>query len=79
MKVFLLVAAAILLPFATIAAFTAASLLRMRDGVAAGSLPTLLTGAGVVLILVLAACVVSLHKMHVAKRAAPASPPNSGN
>ena len=79
MKAFLLVAAAILLPFATIAAFTAASLLRMRDGMAAGSLPTLLSSVGVVLIVVLAACVVSLHKMHVAKRATPDSLPNSGN
>ena len=70
MKTFLLIVAALLLPFAAIGAFTAASLLLMRDGAAAGSLPSLLNAAGVVLILVLAACIVSLHKLHVAKKAA---------
>lgn len=74
MKVFLLITAALLLPFAAIGSFTAASLLLMRDGAAAGSLPTLLNATGATLILVLAVCIVYLHKMHVAgKVAAPAS------
>ena len=71
MKAFILIVAAILLPFASIGSFTAASLLRMRDGAAAGSLPTLLTAAGFILIVVLAACILQLHKMHVAKRTPP--------
>jgi hypothetical protein len=70
MKVFLLIVAALLLPFTSIAAFTAASLLRMRDGLAAGALPSLLNIVGVALILVLAVCIVRLHKIHVAKHAA---------
>jgi len=70
MKVFLLIVAALLLPFASIAAFTAASLLRMRDGLAAGALPSLLNIIGVALILVLAVCIVRLHKIHVVKRVA---------
>jgi hypothetical protein len=69
MKAFLLIVAAILLPFAAIGSFTAASLLRMRDGLASGSLPMLLNSAGVVLILALIACIVVLHRMHVAKSA----------
>lgn len=71
MKAFLLILAALLLPFASIGAFTAASLLRMRDGAAAGILPDLLTGTGLVLIVVLALCVIRLHRMHVARRQAP--------
>jgi hypothetical protein len=70
MKAFFLIVAALLLPFAAIGSFTAASLLLMRDGATAGSLPTLLNVTGVALILVLAACIVSLHKLHVAKRTA---------
>lgn len=76
MKAFLLIVAALLLPFAAIGSFTAASLLLMRDGAAAGALPALLNAAGVALILVLAACIVSLHKLHVAGKAAR---PDSGN
>ena len=69
MKAFALIVAAILLPFAAIGAFIAASLLRMRDGAAAGSMPMLLTLTGGALIIVLALCIISLHRMHVAKRA----------
>jgi hypothetical protein len=76
MKAFLLIVTALLLPFASIGAFTAASLLLMRDGAAAGSLPTLLNAAGVALIFVLAACIFGLHKLHVAKQSAT---PASGN
>ncbi|MBN9423443.1 MAG: hypothetical protein BGO63_18860 [Candidatus Accumulibacter sp. 66-26] len=68
MKAFLLIVAALILPFVSIGSFTAASLLRMRDGAAAGALPGLLTGVGFVLIAVLAYCIFSLHRMHVAKR-----------
>jgi multisubunit Na+/H+ antiporter MnhG subunit len=70
MKAFFLIVAALLLPFAAIGSFTAASLLLMRDGTASGSLPTLLNVTGVALIFVLAACIVSLHKLHVAKKTA---------
>lgn len=69
MKAFLLIVAAILLPFASIGSFTAASLLLMRDGAAAGSLPALLNVVGAVLILALAFCIFTLHRMHVAKSA----------
>jgi len=73
MKAFLLIVAAILLPFATIAAFSAAAILRVRDGAAAGALPTLLTVGGGLLIVALGFCIVALHRMHVAKRAEPDS------
>jgi uncharacterized membrane protein YbhN (UPF0104 family) len=76
MKAFALIVAAILLPFAAIGSLTAASLLRMRDGAAAGSMPTLLTVIGGALIVVLAICIMNLHKMHLAKRAAP---PDTGD
>ena len=76
MKAFALIAAAILLPFAAIGSFTAASLLRMRDGAAAGSWPTLLTVAGGALIVALAICIWRLHGMHVAKRI---TPPDAGD
>ncbi len=74
MKAFILIVTAILLPFAAIGSFTVASLLRMRDGLASGSLPLLLNAAGVVLILALAVCIVVLHKMHVAQSAQNRSP-----
>lgn len=70
MKAFLLIVAALTLPFVSIGAFTWASLLRMRDGGAAGSLPTLLSIIGGVLILALAVCIYKLHRMHVARRTA---------
>ena len=65
--------AAILLPFAAIGSLTAASLLRMSQGETAGVMPSLLTGIGFTLIVVLVACIVQLHKMHVAKRTADAT------
>lgn len=68
MKAFILIVAALILPFVSIGSFTAASLLRMRDGAAAGALPGILTGVGFVLIAVLAVCIFQLHRMHVAKR-----------
>lgn len=70
MNTFILIVAAILLPFASIGALTAASLLRMRDGAAAGMWPGLLTGLGCVLIVALVYCIVRLHRLHTQKRAA---------
>lgn len=71
MKAFVLIVAAILLPFAAIGSFTAASLMHMRDGAAAGATPLLLTVVGGALIVVLAVCIIRLHKMHVARRTTP--------
>lgn len=76
MKAFALIVAAILLPFAAIGSFTAASILHMRDGAAAGITPALLTGSGGLAIIALAVCILQLHRMHLAKRAAP---PDSGD
>jgi hypothetical protein len=68
MKAFVLIVATVLLPFVSIGTMTAASLLRMRDGAAAGVIPTLLTLVGGGLIIVLAFCIYQLQKMHQAKR-----------
>lgn len=69
MNAFILIVTAILLPFVSIGAFTAAALLRMRDGAAAGVLPDALSAIGFVLIIALAFCIKRLHRMHTAKRA----------
>lgn len=69
MKAFLLIVAAVLLPFAAIGSFTASSLLTMRDGAAAGSLPILLDAVGAIAIVLLAVCVVRLHRLYLAQRA----------
>ena len=71
MKAFVLIVATVLLPFAAIGSFTAASLMRMREGAAAGAMPAVLTVVGTVLIVVLAFCILRLQKMHVAKRQTP--------
>jgi len=71
MKAFLLIFAAILLPFAAIGSMTAASILRVRDGANAGILPDALTALGCVLLVGLAVCIYKLHRMYLAKRAQP--------
>lgn len=76
MKAFALIVAAILLPFAAIGSFTAASLMRMREGAAAGAMPTVLTVLGAALIVVLAICILRLQKMFVARRV---PPPDAGD
>ena len=76
MKAFVLIVAVILLPFVAIGSFTAASLLRMQQDAAAGSMPTLLTVAGGALIVAFAICIMQLQKMHVAKRL---PPPDAGD
>lgn len=69
MNAFILIVTAILLPFVAIGSFTAASLLRMRDGAAAGVLPDVLSIVGFILIVALAFCIKRLHRLHTEKRA----------
>ena len=68
MKPFLLVVAAILLPFGPIGCFTYATFLPMRDGGAAGTLPAWLFMAGIIMVVAVGICIFHLNRLYAARR-----------
>lgn len=69
MRNLLLIIASVALPVASIGAFTWSALLRLRDGEQAGTAPDVLFGIGLVLLVPLAACVLTLQREYARRRA----------
>lgn len=64
MRTFLLIVAALVLPFGAIGSFTYGTYLSMRDGAAAGSMPAWLFAAGIAMVIGVGVCIYRLNRIY---------------